>query len=45
MNLAPLTDASLPIQVHAYAALAALVLGGVQLVAIKGTTRLEFMVS
>ncbi len=39
MNLAPLTNASPAIQLHAYAALAALALGAVQLAAIKGTTR------
>ncbi len=38
MNLAPLTDASVPIQIHAYAALAAFVLGVVQLARVKGTT-------
>jgi uncharacterized membrane protein len=37
MNLAPLTDGPLAIQVHAYAALAAFVLGVVQLVRVKGT--------
>lgn len=37
MSLAPLLDASLPIQVHAYAALAAFALGIVQLAGAKGT--------
>jgi uncharacterized membrane protein len=37
MNLAPLTGASLAIQVHAYAALAAFMLGLVQLARVKGT--------
>jgi len=39
MDLAPLTHAPLAIQLHAYAALAALALGAVQLAGIKGTTR------
>ena len=39
MNLAPLTQAPLPIQFHAYAALAAFALGAVQLWGVKGTTR------
>ena len=39
MNLAPLTAAPLPIQLHAYAAMAAFVLGVVQLAGVKGTTR------
>jgi uncharacterized membrane protein len=39
MDLAPLTHAPLPIQLHAYAAFAALALGAVQLASIKGTTR------
>ena len=39
MNLAPLLDAPLTIQLHAYAALAAFALGVVQLSSIKGTTR------
>jgi uncharacterized membrane protein len=39
MNLAPLTNAPLPIQLHAYAAMTAFVLGVVQLAAVKGTTR------
>ena len=39
MNLAPLTNAPLPIQLHAYAAMAAFVLGVVQLAGVKGTTR------
>ena len=38
MDLAPLTNASLPIQLHAYAALGAFVLGAVQLAGVKGTT-------
>jgi uncharacterized membrane protein len=37
MSLAPLTSASLAIQAHAYAALAAFVLGLVQLARVKGT--------
>jgi uncharacterized membrane protein len=37
MNLAPLTSASLPIQLHAFAAMAAFGLGVVQLAAPKGT--------
>jgi uncharacterized membrane protein len=37
MNLAPLTDAPLTIQLHAYAALAAFALGIVQLARTKGT--------
>ncbi len=37
MNLAPLTNAPVPIQLHAYAALAAFALGIVQLAAPKGT--------
>ena len=39
MTLAPLTTAPLPIQLHAYAAIAAFVLGVVQLAGVKGTTR------
>jgi uncharacterized membrane protein len=39
MNLAPLTNAPFAIQLHAYAALAAFVLGAVQLVRVKGTTQ------
>jgi uncharacterized membrane protein len=39
MNLAPLTNAPLPIQLHAYAALGAFVLGAIQLAGAKGTTR------
>jgi len=39
VNLAPLTNAPLPIQLHAYAALGAFVLGAVQLAGVKGTTR------
>ena len=39
MNLSPLTTAPLPIQLHAYAALGAFVLGAVQLAGVKGTTR------
>jgi len=38
MNLAPFIDAPLAIQLHAYAALAAFVLGVVQLARVKGTT-------
>ena len=37
MNLAPLTNAPFAIQLHAYAALAAFVLGVVQLARTKGT--------
>jgi uncharacterized membrane protein len=37
MNLAPLVNAPVPIQLHAYAALAAFVLGVVQLAGPKGT--------
>ena len=37
MTLAPLTNAPVPIQLHAYAALAAFALGIVQLAAPKGT--------
>jgi uncharacterized membrane protein len=37
MNLAPLTNAPLAIQLHAYAALAAFALGAVQLARVKGT--------
>src|ERR1700730_5800577 len=39
MDLAPLTNAPLPIQLHAYAALGAFALGAVQLAGVKGTTR------
>jgi uncharacterized membrane protein len=39
MDLAPLTSAALPIQLHPYAALGAFVLGAVQLAGVKGTTR------
>ena len=39
MDLSPLTHAPLPIQVHAYAALSAFVLGAVQLARAKGTTQ------
>jgi uncharacterized membrane protein len=39
MNLAPLLNAPLPIQLHAYAALAAFALGIVQLAGLKGTAR------
>jgi uncharacterized membrane protein len=39
MNLTPLTSAPLPIQLHAYAAMAAFVLGVMQLAGVKGTTR------
>lgn len=38
MNLAPLTGAPPAIQIHAYAALAAFLLGIVQLARVKGTT-------
>jgi uncharacterized membrane protein len=38
MNLTPLTEAPFVIQLHAYAALAAFVLGIVQLARVKGTT-------
>jgi uncharacterized membrane protein len=38
MNLAPLTSAPLSVQLHAYAALSAFVLGLVQLMRLKGTT-------
>ena len=38
MNLTPLLDASLAIQLHAYAALAAFALGVVQLARVKGTS-------
>lgn len=38
MNLAPLTNAPFAIQLHAYAAMAAFVLGAVQLAGVKGTT-------
>jgi uncharacterized membrane protein len=37
MTLAPLTGASLAVQAHAYAALAAFALGLIQLVRVKGT--------
>jgi len=37
MNLAPLTEAPFAIQLHAYAALAAFVLGAIQLARVKGT--------
>jgi uncharacterized membrane protein len=37
MDLARLTSASLPIQLHAYTALGALALGAVQLAGVKGT--------
>jgi len=37
VSLAPLLDASLAIQLHAFAAMAALALGSVQLAGIKGT--------
>jgi uncharacterized membrane protein len=37
VSLAPLTDASLAIQAHAYAAVAAFMLGVVQLARLKGT--------
>ncbi len=39
MNLAPLTNAPFAIQLHAYAALAAFVLGVVQLARTKGTAQ------
>jgi uncharacterized membrane protein len=39
MNLAPLLNAPVPIQLHAYAALAAFALGIVQLAGLKGTAR------
>lgn len=39
MNLAPLANAPFAIQLHAYAALAAFVLGTVQLARVKGTTQ------
>ena len=39
MDLSPLTNAPLQIQLHAYAALGAFVLGAVQLAGVKGTTR------
>ena len=39
MDPAPLSNASLPIQIHAYAALGAFVLGAVQLWGVKGTTQ------
>ena len=39
MNLAPLTNAPFAIQLHAYAALAAFMLGAVQLARVKGTTQ------
>ena len=39
MNLAPLTNAPFAIQLHAYAAMAAFVLGAVQLARVKGTTQ------
>jgi uncharacterized membrane protein len=39
MNLAPLTDAPFAIQLHAYAALTAFVLGAVQLARVKGTAQ------
>ena len=39
MNLAPLTHAPVAIQLHAYAAMAAFVLGVVQLAGVKGTSR------
>lgn len=39
MNPAPLTNAPFAVQLHAYAALAAFVLGGVQLARVKGTTQ------
>src|SRR5262245_12830023 len=39
MTLAPLTNAPLAIQLHAYAAMAAFALGLAQLAGVKGTTR------
>ena len=39
MSLAPLTNAPLAIQLHAWAAMAAFALGVVQLAGVKGTTR------
>jgi uncharacterized membrane protein len=39
VDLAPLTHAALPTQLHASAALGAFVLGAVQLAGVKGTTR------
>jgi uncharacterized membrane protein len=39
MNLAPLNNAALPVQIHAYAAMGAFVLGAIQLWGAKGTTR------
>jgi uncharacterized membrane protein len=39
MNLAPLVNAPLAVQLHAYAAMAAFVLGMVQLAGLKGTPR------
>ena len=39
MNFAPLINAPFAIQLHAYAALAAFVLGAVQLARVKGTTQ------
>jgi uncharacterized membrane protein len=39
MDLTPLTHTTLAIQLHAYAALGAFVLGAVQLAGVKGTTR------
>jgi uncharacterized membrane protein len=39
MNLAPLTNAPLATQLHAYAAMAAFALGIVQLAGVKGTAR------
>ena len=39
MSLAPLTNAPFPIQLHAFAALAAFALGVVQLAGVKGTMR------
>lgn len=39
MNFAPLANAPFAIQLHAYAALAAFVLGAVQIAGVKGTNR------
>lgn len=39
MELSPLSNAALPIQVHAYAAMGSFLLGAVQLWGVKGTAR------
>jgi uncharacterized membrane protein len=39
MSIAPLTNASLAIQLHAFSAMAAFLLGAVQLAGVKGTQR------